>query len=895
MKAYNQLGPTVPYLIRSQNTFATGDFDGDGRVEIASYCPDNNSLNIISYFTYADASPAWANSTGGMLINAWACTQSVPANPNSTAATSWTLRRDDQYFSAKVTGTTDFIAIFNPSQLQVGLLQWSGQQMQTAFVSQTGQLPGGVGLNSADRFFAADINGDHCDEIVLFSPNDLYLIILTWNANTSPAQLQAYTSAHKTAGDWSMSSSDIYIKGHVYGTADQIIAFNPYNRDISLLYFSDSKLLAQPVGHAPFPYSNPSILAADVDGDGYDEVVIYGNDGKGTDPFQVLILKWAPSQSTFMELVTPTSVGFLVGLWHPKITFLSQVGKIASLVTFNTQNESLSVYVATPEGKPNTLVSLWAGATPLIGPNASLTMSNMVSDGTYKMREIVVTCGTSITMGMNSADRFWVADVDGDGDDELVMFSPNDEWLFIIKWDGSALTPRAAAQTALLGWSVELLVQAPSTPFTQVPFTGNQETIYVNISQQLYPLVKSTCPVSDQNSIRLCYGSLGTTDFVHLLGKLDSIPKPDTDTKTVAAALSNEFMYGYISDTLDSQCGSDIRAKYKDLTYANRSEFPTWAQRLTTQPNFIQPMQHADHAAWKVLAKQLAGELDGASSVTEWYYAMAGINSQVQAIKTAAFNEASGYVNENYSSTGNTALYWSEAIIGALIWGGAAIGEIGTGLQVVLAMAASLYGSVSSYDSGTNNSSQNFTFAQMQGQIAYDYEMAQGTVSDRVTTICTDQVLLPLLGGLFSGQPENSLWTITTSDVAALNQGQSATTIQYYATLIPLRFQFILWQNTIYQTPYYQVPNVAYHTYFTNMVSPPAPACAYRTENAGGGNFNIYLLCSSSDPSQQLTYPSQGLFSDLTSNLGVSLEDVFHGNGAWAQIPRTIYKAPPIN
>jgi hypothetical protein len=754
--------------------------------------------------------------------------------------------------------------------------------MGTVFVSQTGQLPGYVGLNSADRFFAADINGDGCDEIILFSPNDLYLFSLTWNANASPAQTQVYTSSHNAVGGWSMSSSDIYIRGHFYGTAEQIVAFNPYKLVITLLYCSGNELLSQPAASVAFPYSNPSILAADVEGDGYDELVVSGNDGRGTDPFKILILKWSQSQSKFIEFIAPTQVGFLVGLWHP---VLAQ--NTASIVTFNTQNDSLSTYSLgiVLDGGSTTLQQVWTAAESITGQNVCQTMNNQVSYLTF-------------TMGMNNADQFWAADVDGDGIDELVMFSPNDEWLFIIKWNGIAFAPYSAAQTSLLGWSIDLLLQGPRTPFTPVQFVGNQLTIYGNLSQQLYPLVQSKCPISDQNNIRACYSSLGVSDFVALLGKLDSIAKPDPDAKTVATELSKEFMYGYISDTLDSQCGSDIRAKYQDLTYDNRPLFPEWAQRLTNESDsdFIRPMLHADPGSpWQALADQLAGELDGASSVTEWYYAMGGINSQVQAIKTAAFKEASGYVNENYSPTNDTVIYWTEAIIGALIWGGAAVGEIGTGLQVVLAMTASLFGSASSYDSSTNDSPQNLTFAQIESQIADDYADAQATISDNVTTICTDQVLLPLLGGLFSGQTDNSLWTITTSDVAVLNQGQPAVTIQYYAILIRLRFGFIVWPNTIYQSPYYLVPNVAYNTYYTNMVSPTAPGYAYRTESIGGGNYNIYLLCSPNDPSQQLSYPVQGLFSDLTTNLGVSLEDLFHGNGVWGQIPRKVYTPPPIN
>ena len=124
-KSYMNLGPVVPYLIRGANTLTAGDVDGDGRVEIASYCPTNNTLNILSYFEYGDASPSWATPAGapanGQMINAWACMQTIP--PNASLVNGWALQPGDQYFAAKLTGGAAFLVIFNPSTLNFGIVQ----------------------------------------------------------------------------------------------------------------------------------------------------------------------------------------------------------------------------------------------------------------------------------------------------------------------------------------------------------------------------------------------------------------------------------------------------------------------------------------------------------------------------------------------------------------------------------------------------------------------------------------------------------------------------------------------------------------------------------------------------------------------------------------------------
>ena len=73
---------------------------------------------------------------------------------------------------------------------------------------------------------------------------------------------------------------------------DMIIGFDPNALTVCIMIFVGQLQVLWPVGKVSFPYGFPSMLIADVDGDGVDEVVISGNDGVGDHPFDVLVLKW---------------------------------------------------------------------------------------------------------------------------------------------------------------------------------------------------------------------------------------------------------------------------------------------------------------------------------------------------------------------------------------------------------------------------------------------------------------------------------------------------------------------------------------------------------------------------------------------------------------------------
>src|SRR5579864_7715419 len=316
MKSFMNLGPCFPYLIRAGNTFTPGDFDGDGRVEVASFCPTNTSLNILSYFTYAEQNSAWINATSPQLVNAWACAGSVPAA--SQSGTSWTLQAGDSYLRIRLKGATsagvrpaDSLIVFRPGppdtwQSQLGVLQWTGQQMQTMFVSDVGVLaPGTPGINANDTLVAADIDGDGWEELIIYSPDDQWVFTVRWTGTTFELISK---QQDKVGTHWPIGHNDIYFAGcriqrGEQSGQDQVVAFNPQSLLVSLLYYYEQGVFASsPVYYIPAQSSNPSIFAANLEGEGRRQLVVYGNAN------DLMYVQWLWYSESFFSTSPPTGI-----------------------------------------------------------------------------------------------------------------------------------------------------------------------------------------------------------------------------------------------------------------------------------------------------------------------------------------------------------------------------------------------------------------------------------------------------------------------------------------------------------------------------------------------------------------------------------------------------------
>jgi hypothetical protein len=295
---------------------------------------------------------------------------------------------------------------------------------------------------------------------------------------------------------------------------------------------------------------------------------------------------------------------------------------------------------------------------------------------------------------------------------------------------------------------------------------------------------------------------------------------------------------------------------------------------------------------------QLVTELYAMGSVVNWSNSMAYMNQQLQNKQTQALNTALNNVNGSDTVPSGDTKVSSLAIdvFGALLCGAASIsgfGELLAAGPVVLSFGASLFPDVySSLASSPSPIAPQISYSQFAALIDQQYGTATGIVTTLVATFSADSILLPLVGGLLNGPPTNKLWVVTNEDILAyVNSNLTPTILQYYSVFIPMRFNFLVWQNTNNNVPYYcrmvHGPNPG-----MIKVALDPPNNPYLTDTNSPGNFTIYLLCNGSlgwqgtDPN--LSYPSAELLTDLFTTRGVSQEDFFHGKGLWAGISNQI-------
>lgn len=878
MKSFAALGPTPPYPIVSGNSVAIGDFDGDGRVEVASFCPTTLTLHVLTYFAWTDVtnipgSPNWPSGSGGCMIDGWCCTALIP--PGNGLSQGWPLRIDDQFYSVKVNAQSSVpsLVAFNPTTLNFGLLQWNSGQMELIWLSPTpGQAAKGFGLNALDTFLVQDVDHDGAEELVRINLSDYWLMTFKWTGQL----FECIQAEQLQIQDWQMAGTDVYLKANIpalgggnlvvisQGQAQAgILSLNArqYNCTVGAVPSVFDPRVKTMVGvFRNFLPTQSTFFTADIDGDGTDEIVGINPAGIVEPP---IILKW--NGSAFQPLV--------------------------ELQTFPTYLNTLDVVF---------------GVMPLAGAPALILTCNQGSTQLTAQAYASSALQTQWSgQAIGTDPIYWTADFNGDGNPELLVVDVQTRALGLFSWtppSGStpaALTPISTGFLFLPGWSVQLFAQAPPAPYGLTAISTSQQATYFAVSEKLYPLIQASltnCTTCQQTDLRSCYSYLNAADFTALLGTLNqyqaSLTDPTSDTLALMATLTNDFLYGYISDTLDPNSESDIRTEYTNLTYGNRSQFGAYADRLVNTANaaYITPMPGAAIAVWTPLANQLSNEMAGLASVILWAGSevMGSLNSQLSQIQSQALN----YAYANVSSAGaidndsNVPLVM-ENVLDAVLWGVAAIGALSEavpGSGIVLSMVASMFPMAAALSESSSQPAQlTVPYSEIAGQISQIYGEGVTQVTNTVVALSANQITLPLVGALLNGLPGNNLWRVTSPQINAYaNAALTPSYLGFYSVLIPAAFQMWSYQSVTRNTPFYCSTSTYPPAYWQSTID--APAYSYLVESAGPGRYNIYMLCQGSDGSN-LDFPPQEMFQDLFTNLGVSETEFFEGQGIWAGIP----------
>ncbi len=453
MNSYTNSTPAPPFpLDGSSYTLASGDVDGDGRQEIIILNPRLPTLGVLSYLRYSDFDAAWPDASAGQIVDAWAAPGWVPGG--------WQIYPNDQYFVGDLDGDgCDEILVYQSLSGYLGVLKWDGTELAAKWVNQfiptLNIEPGQCG------FTMADVDGDGCAEAVLFDPASLTLAVLKWSDGAITVKWSVKTAVpgglDLSAGDRLVAARLNVVPGDKQET---IVVFSSVDLYlVALRWDLDQQQLAvygTPSHNKIAPRSGQAWGMASVD------AYLPGDfDGDGSAELMV----YCVGANTY-GLVEWQEGQFTVEWWVPRYdVFLTELFQEAWAGDIDGDGVSELVVTTLAAGpQPTTwIVFKWDGSA-------------------------VAVSGIDEVEALSGALQL-VADVDGDRHAEIVTVSPPSQVASVYRLgvtsSSASVTPFWTAQQTVAGVNPSFLAAAPANPFT--PFTDDQAVIYALIGPSLNP------------------------------------------------------------------------------------------------------------------------------------------------------------------------------------------------------------------------------------------------------------------------------------------------------------------------------------------------------------------------------------------------------------------------
>ena len=417
--------------LRSGDQFYTADLDNDGSDEVVVLSPDGRWLGVLRSDGVGGLTVAW-------IVHDW-------VNPPGVGgAHGWQLRSGDRVYPADVDGDgADELVIASPDSQWIGVLKWDSQAGVVArgIAHDWVNPPGGTGasgwdLRSGDHFYVADIDGDDADELIVVSPDGEWIGVL---GDDGAGGLAADWIAHNWvnppggtgASGWQLRSGDhfeVIFARPAAAAADRLVVVSPGGQWIGILGDDGGGGLSaqwiaydwvnSPGGSGASGWdlrSGDRFHMADIDGDGIGELVVVSADGQ------------------WIGILDPDGGGGLVAQWiaHDWVTPPGGTGSSGwdlrsgdRVFPADVDHDGVDeLVVVSPDGE-------WIGILSSDGA-AGLTAR-------WIGRDWVNHPGGSGASGWNlrSGDHFYVADVDGDGADEVLVTSPDGQWIGFLASDG---------------------------------------------------------------------------------------------------------------------------------------------------------------------------------------------------------------------------------------------------------------------------------------------------------------------------------------------------------------------------------------------------------------------------------------------------------------------------
>jgi hypothetical protein len=264
---------------RGTDVFVAADVDGDRKAEILIANNKDGWTGVLKW-------------NGSALVPIW-------MSPSPLAG--WN-RGNDTFIAADVDGDgkVELVVAADNHAHWTGVLKWNGSALVPIWMSASPL--GGWNRSSDDQLIAADVDGDRKTEILIVNNKDHWTGVLKWNGSAllpvwmSPSPLGGWNRGIDT-----FTPADLDCDGKI-----EILIANNKHHWTGVLKWNGSALA--PIWMSPSPIGgwkrgSDVFIAADVDCDGYIEVLVANNDNGWTG-----VLKWSGSE-LYPVWMSPNPVG----------------------------------------------------------------------------------------------------------------------------------------------------------------------------------------------------------------------------------------------------------------------------------------------------------------------------------------------------------------------------------------------------------------------------------------------------------------------------------------------------------------------------------------------------------------------------------------------------------
>ena len=725
MKDYAALPSTISIPLSTSTLTFTGpaqktdvcDVDGDLRGEVLLYDGASNTFGIVSYFNYADVTTS--------LVNEY----NPPVGNNMYGQL-----------------TADSL-----------MTTWTPPQ-GTALPALTSQLP----LAAGDLFTLSDLDGDGAEEVVLFSYATMVLVVLKWIDN----QLQLVYSSYDASRPWTMNGTGIVLNPSVQfyfarfeGTAsDQLIVSLSQTEYVFSVTFSSSTndgitTFTPSVKYSPSPnvamqpnpnnVTNPwpidtsaQLFFGDFDGDGSEEMIVFCPDAS-----DFYVIGWEGGQAYGLY----SAPGAVIGSSSSNITLRAGVQFHAADLTGSGADQLIIYNPATTE--------------------LSIVQFNINSNGAWTASILYNVSGALVpNVGLNALDQLTFGDLDGDGAEEIFMYSPADAWVFVLQWNGAALELVTSNQSTLPTvsgfntWSIgQTTTSSAMDRYWPVDLDGNgtdEIVAYSPLSSSLGIVRYSPATPAAPASVEVTWSQAGATTPWSLSTMVNAPAMPFSQYAFTGDQLA---IYQYISGQLSRQFPfidpTDVRS-----SYVNTNDTSVWAsvaEYLGLPSGRIQNIARPRHKNF--------GKVNWECVQTTLYAEMIGIGPFCGLIGN--FNEVVGYFQNQQeadlatvlSELGDTNGSYNVDLydgVTAILSGAPEVVTPVPQTQAAVDTAAWLIGE------SLGSASQSVSYSNLGSQLTMAYQAVTSTADNIQQAVLQDAAKLPVLGNLAGGPWQ---WQATTA------------------------------------------------------------------------------------------------------------------------------------